>query len=387
MGGHSTSGRDHTIAMVAGEASGDFLGASLIAQLKLRLPKASFVGIGGPKMEALGFESWYPMERLSVRGYAEVLRHYPGITAMRRSLFRRLASIRPSIFIGVDAPDFNLALERRLKRESIKTVHYVGPSIWAWRGGRIRGIGESVNRVLVLFPFEEDIYRKAGIHATYVGHPMADLVPEADQTATAREQLQIPPGRTVIALLPGSRQSELKYMADTFIRTSMLIDLKRPGGRFLVPMVSRETRDLFEQRLYALGAESLPLTILFGHSREAIAASNVVLVASGTATLETALYRKPMVIAYRMAASSWTLMSRMRYQDWVGLPNIVAGRFIVPELLQDEATPENLAQAVLNELGDGIVRTRLQAEFADIHRRLRCNAATRAADAVLECLA
>ncbi len=377
---------DQTIAMVAGEASGDFLGASLMAELKQRLPRARFVGIGGAKMEALGFESWYPMESLAVRGYAEVLRHYAGITSMRRRLFRRLSKLRPSIFIGIDAPDFNLALERSLKGESIQTIHYVGPSIWAWRGGRIKSIGKSVSKVLVLFPFEEEIYSKAGIRATYVGHPMADLVPEEDQTANAREQLQIPPGQTVIALLPGSRQSELKYMADAFIRTAMLMDQQRPGARFLVPMVSRETRDLFEQRLYALGAETLPLTILFGHSREAIASSNVVLVASGTATLETALYRKPMVIAYRMAPSSWKIMSRMRYQEWVGLPNIVAGRFIVPEFLQDEATPENLAQAVLNELGDGVVRTRLESEFSNIHQRLRCNAATRAAEAVLECL-
>lgn len=374
------------IGMVAGEASGDFLGASLIAAIKERLPLARFVGIGGPKMEALGFESWFPMERLAVRGYAEVLRHYLGIVSIRRELFRRLIQAPPSIFIGVDAPDFNLALERRLKRRSIRTVHYVSPSIWAWRGGRLRNIARCVDRMLVLFPFEEAIYRKAGIPATYVGHPLADLVPQSDQTAVAREQLQIPPGSTVIGLLPGSRQSELAYMAGTFIRTARLIDQQRPGCRFLVPMVSRETRDMFEGELYAQGAEKLPVTILFGHSRDAIAASNVVLVASGTATLETALYRKPMVIAYKMAPSSWNIMARMRYQEWVGLPNIVAGRFIVPELLQDDATPENLSQAVLNELSDGRIRQRLPALLAKMHGQLRCNAANRAAEAVVECL-
>jgi len=377
---------EYLVAMVAGEASGDFLGASLMAALKTRLPRAKFVGIGGPKMEAQGFDSWYPMERLAVRGYVEVLRHYLGITAMRRSLYRRLLDARPSLFIGIDAPDFNLALERRLKARQVRTVHYASPSIWAWRGGRIRSIGRSVDRMLVLFPFEEEIYRKAGIPATYVGHPLADLVPEADQTAAAREQLQLPPGKCVIAMLPGSRQSELNYMAPSFIRAASIIHQARPDCRFLVPMVSRETRARFETELYAQGAESLPITILFGHSREAIAAANVVLVASGTATLETALYRKPMVIAYKMASSSWKLMSRMRYQDWVGLPNIVAGRFIVPELLQDDATPENMAQAVLNELSDRSVRNRLQGEFERIHRQLRCDAANRAADAVVECL-
>jgi lipid-A-disaccharide synthase len=374
------------IGMVAGEASGDFLGATLIAALKKRVPGARFAGIGGPKMQAQGFDSWHPMEHLAVRGYAEVLRHYLAITSMRRTLFRRLAAASPSVFIGIDAPDFNLALERWLKKRSVATVHYVSPSVWAWRGGRIRSIGRSAGRMLVLFPFEEQIYRDAGIAVNYVGHPLADVIPMQDQTAAAREQLQLPPAATVIALLPGSRQSELAYMAKTFIQTAKLIARQRPTTRFLVPMASRETRDMFETELYAEQAESLPITILFGHAREAIAAANVVLVASGTATLETGLFRKPMVITYKMASSSWKLMSRLRYQPWVGLPNIIAGRFVVPEFLQDEATPENLAQALLNELGDASVRRGLSQEFDSMHRLLRHNAAERAADAVMESL-
>lgn len=374
------------IGMVAGEASGDFLGATLIAALKKRMPGARFAGIGGPKMQSQGFDSWYPMERLAVRGYAEVLRHYFAITSMRRALLRRMAAASPSLFIGIDAPDFNLDLERWLRKRSISTMHYVSPSIWAWRGGRIRSIGQSAGHMLVLFPFEEQLYRQAGIPVSYVGHPLADVIPVEDQTTAAREQLQLPPGATVLALLPGSRQSELAYLATTFIQTAKLISRQRPATRFLVPMASRETRDLFEAALYAEQAESLPITILFGHAREAIAAANAVLVASGTATLETGLLRKPMVIAYKMAPSSWKLMSRLRYQPWVGLPNIIAGKFIVPEFLQDEATPENLAQALLNELGDAPVRSGLALQFESMHHLLRHNAAERAADAVMGCL-
>ena len=374
------------IGMVAGEASGDFLGAHLIAALRKRIPGARFAGIGGPGMEAAGFDAWFPMERLAVRGYVEVLRHYAGIVSIRRKLAKRMIDERPSLFIGIDAPDFNLSLETRLKRRGIRTMHYVSPSVWAWRGGRMRSIGRAVDRMLVLFPFEEDLYRKARIPVNYVGHPLADVIPEADQTASAREQLRILPGQSVVTLLPGSRQSELKYMAAVFIRTAKLIDARRPGTRFLVPLVSRETREIFETALYAEQAQDLPLTILFGHARDAIAAADAVLVASGTATLETGLYRKPMVIAYRMAEMSWRIMSRMRYQPWVGLPNIIAGEFLVPEFLQQDATPENLAQAMINALTDPVMRQRLPERLGEIHRLLKQNTAERAADAVLQCM-
>ena len=377
---------DSIVGIVAGEASGDFLGAQLIDALRNRLPHLRFAGIGGPSMEAAGFDSWFPMERLAVRGYIEVMRHYAGIASIRRRLSARMRSIRPAIFVGIDAPDFNLSLETGLKRHGIKTMHYVSPSIWAWRGGRIRNIARAVDHMLVLFPFEEVLYRNAGIPASYVGHPLADVIPETDQTAVAREQLKISPSSTVVTLLPGSRQSELHFMAATFIRTAKLIAQYRPEIRFLVPLISRETRDLFEQALYAEDALDLPLTILFGHSRDAIAASNAVLVASGTATLEVALYRKPMVISYRMAPTTWKIMRRMRYQPWVGLPNVIAGHFLVPELLQEDAVPQNLAQAVINALTDHYVRNRLPQHLGAMHHSLKCNAAERAADAVLKCM-
>jgi len=373
--------------MVAGEASGDLLGAHLIAALRQHVPDARFIGIGGPKMQAHGLAGLYPMERLAVRGYAEVLRHYPGLVWMRRRLRQALLDARPHLFIGVDAPDFNLGLEAGLKRAGVPVVHYVSPSVWAWRGGRLSAIGRSVDRVLTLLPFEEAIYRKAGIAATYVGHPLADMIPEQDQTAGTRAQLKIAPGRKVIALLPGSRQSELRYMAGTFIATAKLLAQKMEQPLFLVPLVSRETREIFEAALYRADAAELPLTILFGHARDALAAADVALVASGTATLEAALLKKPMVICYKMARTSWRLMRRMGYLPYIGLPNILAGEFVVPELLQHDATPENLAQALLNSLNDAVVRARLLQRFTDIHRQLKRNTAEQAARAVLPMLA
>jgi len=371
------------IVMVAGEASGDFLGANLIDALKLQLPGARFAGIGGPRMESAGLDSWFPMEKLAVRGYVEVLRHYGEIAGIRRRLTRRILGERPAVFVGIDAPDFNLDLERRLKRGGIPTVHYVSPSVWAWRGARVRRIARAVDQMLVLFPFEAVLYRNAGIGVTYVGHPLADLIPTEDPTAAAREQLHVSGEQGIVALLPGSRQTELKYMAALFVRTAKLVHERMPDIRFLVPLVSRETRSLFEAALYGEGGQDLPLTILFGHAREAIAASDTVLVASGTATLETALSRKPMVITYRMSGLTYKVMWRMRYLPYVGLPNVIAGEFIVPELLQDEATPENLAQALINVHNDPHIRRRLPERLAAIHLSLRQGAASRAAEAVL----
>ena len=376
-----------TIGMVAGEASGDLLGAHLIAALRAHLPAARFIGIGGPKMQSEGLETHCPMERLAVRGYAEVLRHYPGLAWMRYKLRRALIEARVQLFIGVDAPDFNLGLEAGLKRAGIPVVHYVSPSIWAWRGSRIHTIARSVDHMLTLFPFEEALYRKAGVPATYVGHPLADLIPEKDQTASTRMQLRIAPERKVIALLPGSRQSEVHYMARTFIETAKLLEQKIEQPLFLVPLISRETREIFETQLYRAGAVELPLTILFGHARDAIAAADVALVASGTVTLEAALLKKPMVITYKMSEITYRLMRRMGYLPYVGLPNILAGEFIVPELLQHDATPENLAQAMLNALNDAVLRSRLPQRFAAIHRELKRNTAEQAANAVLPLLA
>jgi len=371
------------IALVAGEASGDFLGAHLIDALKRHLPSARFAGIGGAKMKAAGFDAWFPMEKLAVRGYVEVLRHYAEIVGIRRRLRQRILTEKPAIFIGIDAPDFNLDLEARLKRNGIPTVHYVSPSVWAWRRARLRHIARAVDQMLVLFPFEVPLYKRVGVPVAYVGHPLADVIPPEDVTNAAREQLHVSGGGPILALLPGSRQSELRYMAAIFARTAKLISEQLSEVQFLVPLINRETRSLFEAALHDEGCQGLHLTILFGHARDAIAASDAVLVASGTATLEAALLRKPMVVTYRMAPLTWMIMSRMRYQPYVGLPNIIAGEFIVPELLQDDASPENLSQAIINVYGDPVVQRRLPRRLAAIHQSLRQNAAARAAEAVL----
>jgi len=372
-----------TIGVVAGEASGDLLGAHLIRALRARLPKAHFTGIGGPRMQSAGMEVLYPMEKLAVRGYVEVLRHYSEILGIRRRLAARFIKQPPALFVGVDAPDFNLDLELKLKSAGIPTAHLVSPSIWAWRGERIDKIRRAVERMLVIFPFEQDIYEKAGIPATYIGHPLAEMLTPSTDRAAAREQLRLPIAAKVIALLPGSRLSEVGQMADTFIETARQIAAAVPDAQFLVPLVNRGTRDLFETALYRREAGALNLTILFGHGHEAMAAADVVLAASGTATLEAALIGRPMVIAYRMPRVSWWIMSNRRYQPYVGLPNILAGEFIVPEFLQDEATPENLSQAVLNLLFDGTARTRLEARFAAMARELRQDSAERMASALV----
>ena len=377
------------IAMVAGESSGDLLGSHLIDALRQHLPQslaADFFGIGGPKMEAAGFKADWPAEKLAVRGYAEVLKHYREISGIRRKLLKRLLADPPALFIGVDAPDFNLWLEQRLKRAGIPTIHFVSPSVWAWRGGRIQKIGRAVDQMLCLFPFEPALYEKHGIPATYVGHPLADLIPlEPDQEA-ARERLNLAPDTLVFALLPGSRQSELHFMAETFIETAKLLQLRFPQVRFLVPLISRETRTQFENELWRLGAQELQVTLLFGHAHDAMAAADAVLVASGTATLEAALFKKPMVILYKMSPFSWRLMRRMKYQPWVGLPNILSRRFVVPEFLQEDATPANLAQALGNLVGDQEVRSRLHSAFTALHRRLRQQTTDKAAIAILPVL-
>lgn len=371
------------IAMVAGEASGDLLAAHLIEALKRRLPGADFCGIGGPKMQRVGFDAWWPAEKLAVRGYAEVLKHYREITGIRQQLLARLLADPPDVFIGVDAPDFNLWLEERLKRAGIRTVHYVSPSVWAWRGGRVKKIARACDHLLALFPFEPPLYEKTGLPVTYVGHPLADVLPVKVDRHAARERLELPDTATpVFALLPGSRQSELQYMAETFIRTAVLLHERFPDALFLVPLVSRETRNIFETELWKLGAQERPIKMMFGHAQDALAACDAALVASGTATLEAALLKAPLVVTYRMSRWSWLLMKNMRYQPWVGLPNILAGRFLVPEFLQDEATPEKLAQALGDLAGDATVRSELTKEFTAMHEQLRQDTAEKAATAI-----
>lgn len=372
--------------MVAGEASGDLLGGQLIAALRQLMPELHFIGIGGPRMQAAGMDVLFPLEKLAVRGYLEVLKHFPEIMGIRRRLRRHFLACRPDLFIGVDAPDFNLDLEASLKARGIPTVHYVSPAIWMWRGERIKKIKRAVTKMLTLFPFEAPLYERAGIGVAFVGHPLADLLDQVPRGAAAREQLRLPASAPVIALLPGSRQSELQYMSDTFIQTAKAITARVPQARFLVPLATRETRTMFETALYRNEAMDLPLTVLFGHAHEALAACNVALLASGTATLEAALLGKPMVIAYKMPAASYWLLKGKGYLPYYGLPNILADEFVVPELIQDDATPQNLSQALLNLLGDESVRVRLERKFSVLSASLRRSAARQAALAVLPLL-
>lgn len=375
-----------TIASVAGEASGDLLGAHLVAALAERRPGLAFHGIGGPRMTGRGFETLYPMEKLAVRGYVEVLRHYREIMGIRRSLLERLLGERPDLFVGIDAPDFNLDLEYRLKSSGIPTIHYVSPSIWAWRRWRLKRIARSVSHMLVLFPFETAIYREAGVPVTYVGHPAADTIPLSVNKAAAREQLRLPAGKQVIALLPGSRQSELRYMADSFVLAAKRLHAQSKDVHFVCPTASRPTRDLFEAAVHRNDALDLPLTLMFGHSHEALAAADLALVASGTATLETALLKTPMVIVYKMSPLTWKIMRRMLYLPYVGLPNILAGEFLVDELLQDAATPEAMSDALLALMADGPRQESQVGRFTEIHHTLRQDNATKAAEAVLSIL-
>lgn len=374
------------IALVAGEPSGDQLGAHLIAALKARLPDAQFFGIAGPKMVGAGADAWWPAEKLAVRGYIEVLRHYREISGIRRALIARLKSDPPDVFIGIDAPDFNLGVETALKKRGIPTIHYVSPSLWAWRPRRIRRMNAAVNHVLALFPFEPAIYQRANIPVTYVGHPLADEIPLPSQRLAARERLDIAPTKRVIALLPGSRESEVERMAELFISTAQRLIERFPDVQFLAPLITRKTRDLFETALWQLKAQKLPIKMIFGHAHDVLAAADVALIASGTATLEALLLKTPHVITYRMASASWHIMRRMRLQPWVGLPNILAKRFVAPEFLQDQATPENLSQALGNLLLDKAACADLVQTFTTIHEELRQNTAEKAATAVIACL-
>ncbi len=371
------------IAIVAGEASGDLLGSHLVTALRARLPQAEFIGIAGPKMMAAGVRSLFPMEKLSVIGFHEVIRNLFSLLAMRRELKRKLLAFQPHVYIGVDAPDFNFGVEHALRKRGIPTVHFASPSIWAWRGGRIHKIKRAVDHMLVLFPFEKAIYDKAGIAATYVGHPMADTIPLEDKGSAVREQLKLSQSAKIVALLPGSRRSELHMHADLFVQAAQRLHALIPEVRFLAPLATKETRKLFEEALYRNQAQELPLTILFGHAQEAMAAADCVLVKSGTATLEAALLKRPMVITYRIPKSTYFLVKRRFYLPYFGMPNVLAGRFIVPELMQDQATPDNLAQALKTWLEDKAARESLQEEFQRMHLELRQNTAQRASDAIL----
>lgn len=358
------------------------LGSMLIKALKSRFPDAEFVGIGGPKMQSAGCRSLFPQETLAVNGYVEVLRNLRAILRIRKALKQALLRDRPDVFIGVDAPDFNFSLEAAMKAAGVPAIHYVSPSIWAWRGERIKKIARSVSHMLALFPMEPALYQQAGIPVTYVGHPLADAFPENPDQAAVREQMRIPDHATVFALLPGSRQNEVRSLAACYIQTVRLLHEQFPEALFLVPLVSRPTRDLFQQEIYRQDAADLPIRIMFGHAHDALVAADVALVASGTATLEAALLKCPMVITYKVSRLTYRLMWHRKYLPYIGLPNVLAGEFLVPEILQDDATPENLAQALGNLVSNRRVIAGLQQRFAEMHRQLRQNTAERAAEAI-----
>ncbi len=372
-----------SLAMVAGEASGDLLAAALIQQLTSRLPAASmYFGIGGPKMTALGFNARWPSEKLSVRGYVEALRNIPEILRIRSALKRQLLAAPPTVFVGIDAPDFNLGLEAQLRRAGIPTIHFISPSIWAWRGARIKKIQRATDLMLCLFPFEPEIYARAGVAARYVGHPLADVIPLVPNPVAARRRLDLPVTGPIIAVLPGSRRSEIALIAPTFLAAMALMQASEPGLRFILPAASAAIR----AQLQPLIAKypQLSLTVLEGDSHSALEAADAVLIASGTATLEAALYKKPMVISYQVPWLTAQIMKRQGYLPYVGLPNILAGRFVVPELLQHLATPDALARAMMEQLNDHANRDQLTQIFTQMHHTLKCDSAAVAADAITE---
>jgi lipid-A-disaccharide synthase len=376
------------VALVAGETSGDLLAGLLLDGFKTRWPALASGGIGGPQMAKRGFDAWWPSEKLAVRGYVEVLRHYREIVGIREQLKQRLLVQRPDVFVGVDAPDFNLDLEAALKAQGIKTVHFVSPAIWAWRADRVEKIRRSVDHVLCIFPFEPALLAAHGIAATYVGHPLANVIPLQPDRAAARRALGLRDEDTVIAILPGSRKSEIQYLARRFFAAAALILQAKPAIQFVVPAIP-SLKAAIERLAHEAGMRA-HLRIIEGQSHTALAACDVTLIASGTATLEAALFKRPMVIAYNMNWLSWQIMRRKKLQLWVGLPNILCRDFVVPELLQDQATPEALAEAVLqwveakSSAPDKIAA--VEQRFAALHTELRRDTSTLATDAIQQIL-
>ena len=368
-----------SMAMVAGESSGDLLAGLMLEGVQHQWPHAHLYGIGGPRMEAHGFKALWSSDKLAVRGYVEVLRHYREIVGIRNAFKQQLLKQPPSVFVGVDAPDFNLDLEHDLKQAGIPTVHFVCPSIWAWRAERIEKIKRSVDHVLCIFPFETDLLHAHGIAATYVGHPLAQAIPMHVDTLKARYELRLDPDRPVVALLPGSRASEIHYLAERFFKAALILAKEQPMLQFVMPaMPSMFSR--IQQIKDQVGASNV--LVLKGQSHAALAACDVTLIASGTATLEAALFKKPMVIAYNMHWLSWQLMKRKKLQPWVGLPNILAQEFCVPELLQDQATPENMAKEVMAWLRSPDKAQALVSRFETMHQSLKRDTPTLAAHAI-----
>jgi lipid-A-disaccharide synthase len=370
--------------MVAGEVSGDLLAGRMLSALRPALPQVRMHGIGGAHMMQHGFVSEWPLEKMTVRGLFEIIPRYRELKRIQTTLRDQLLAERPAAFIGVDYPGFNLGLEQQLRENGIPTMHFIGPQIWAWRGWRIKKIIKAVSHMLVIFPFEEAIYQAAGVPATYVGHPLAELIPMEIDVAAARTALNLPQQGSVVAVLPGSRMSELKYNSMAFLGAMRLLAQRDASMRFVTPMAGNVQRSYFTQLINEHGYADLPLQIVDGQSHTAMAAADAVLVASGTASLEVALHKKPMVIAYKMMAASWHIMRHMGYQPWIGLPNILAREFLVPELLQGSATPEALADGIWSQLQDPKHVESLKQRFTEMHHSLRRDTARESAQAVLK---
>lgn len=374
------------IALVAGEASGDILGARLMAELKRRIPQPiQFEGIGGPLMQAEGLDSSYPMERLSVMGLFEVLGRLPELLKLRRYLIQRWLKFPPDLFIGIDAPDFNLRIEQALKAQGVKTVHYVSPSVWAWREHRVKQIKNAVDLVLCLFPFEPGFYRKYRVKAVFVGHPLADEIPLHPEAIPARLELGLRPKAPVLALLPGSRAGEISRLAPIFIETARRCRAQLPQLQLVCPMINDERYRQFLQ-IWHQTAPDLPIQLLRGQSRHVMAAADLILMASGTATLEAMLMKRPMLVAYRFSQLTWEVVKRLVKVPYVALPNLLAGKLLVPEFLQERATPELLTPACLELLDSHAQQQQLKAQFEDLHRELKTNASELAVDALLPLL-
>lgn len=380
----NSSSETMQIAMVAGEASGDLLAALLIPSLQAHWPGVKLQGIGGPRMYALGFDAWWPAHKLSVRGYVEVLKHYSEIVGIRRQLKERLMKHPPQLFIGVDAPDFNLDLAKKLRQSGIPTIQFVCPSVWAWRAERLKKIRDSVDHVLCLFPFEPALLAKHGIEATYVGHPIAHTIPDQANKEQARQQLGIPSKELVLTVMPGSRPSEVFQLATLFLQAAALLQQQHPSMHILLP-VAPGLMPAIQAQVNQNGLSHLHL--LDGQSHVAMAAADLVLVASGTATLEAALFKCPMVIAYKMPWLSWQITNRKRLQAWVGLPNILCEEFVVPELLQDAATPHSLAAALQHWLDHPDQIKLMQQRFQNLHQSLKQDMSTLACNAIEKILA
>jgi lipid-A-disaccharide synthase len=371
------------IGFVAGEASGDLLAAPVITALRDRLPDVQCAGIAGDRMIEAGASAWWHVRELSVRGYAEVLRELPRLLQLRSALRERLLAERPAAVVGVDSPDFNLRLEMQLRAAGVPTVHYVSPSIWAWRPKRIEKVRRAAERVLLVFPFEQKIYDEAGIAATYVGHPLASIIPSRADAAAARVRLGLARDEPVVALLPGSRRAEVQFIGPAFVEAALLMLRREPRLRFVLPVAEPRLREFLGPALASAGAAAGRISLVDGRSHDCLEAADGVLVASGTATLETALFGKPMVIAYRMPAASYWIMRQMGTVTFVGLPNILAGEALVPELIQGEASPQRLADELLAMLDDRPRCEQLRERFAAMHESLRRDTPRLAAEAIM----